>query len=255
MLHYKMYGSSTNTIVLLHGFCENNTCFNEQVFFLKDHYKVITIDLPGFGNSEVEPGVTIDQMAKMVQMVLVANNIEKCLLFGHSMGGYVALSFANQFNFMLLGLGLINSTAAADTSERKEKRKKVIEFLLGHGKEAYIKSFIPGLFLPENQNKPYVNKCIIQGIHSKSSGIIEAAKAMMKRPNHYDTLAKINLPVYFGVGMHDAIINPDDIFEQAARCNIAKVVRFNKTAHMCMFEEPELLNNTILSFADYCVNR
>lgn len=52
MLHYTSNGVG-NTIVLIHGFCEQSTCFNEQVFLLKADYNVITIDLPGHGQSPV----------------------------------------------------------------------------------------------------------------------------------------------------------------------------------------------------------
>ena len=87
-------GSSSNgpCIVLLHGFLESLCIWDEFVNELSKDFKVLTIDLPGHGKTENFSEVhTMEFMAETVKAVLEHLKIEKCVLIGHSMGGYVRL--------------------------------------------------------------------------------------------------------------------------------------------------------------------
>lgn len=253
MLHYSLTKStSNNTIVLLHGFCLNSTCFTKQVLFLSSHANVVTIDLPGFGNSPIVQDITIDEMANMVAATLNTLGIRKCTLFGHSMGGYVALAFARHYNHMLNGFGLIHSTAAADTPERIEKRKQVIAFIQKQGIKHYLTTFIPSLYFGTNQHLPEVQASVEQSLTSKPDGIIAAANAMMHRSSGFDVLSASNVPVFFAIGKHDELIQEQDLFDQLALPPVAKVCYLTQSAHMGMHEETALLNNSILEFSNFC---
>lgn len=234
-------------MVLIHGCCENNTYFNEQVLFFKDICNVLTLDLPGFGETPSVPEITIEEMAQMVNQVLVQEKIETCIVIGHSMGGYVTLAFAELFPNKLKGFGLIHSLANADTEERKDKRKQVISFIQENGKEKYIKNFIPSLFAP-NAHKDIIESAIDQGLESDELGIIEVAKAMMLRPDRQSILRNTVLPVYFAIGKNDQLIPESTMFAQAAICQKSMVTYLEKSAHMGMIEEPELLNIGIKKF-------
>jgi len=247
MLNYKRTGSGNQTLVLIHGYCENNTCFNEQVLFFKGICSVLTLDLPGFGKTPSVPEITIEEMAQMVNQVLVQEKIESCIILGHSMGGYVTLAFAELFPNKLKGFGLIHSIANADSDERKDKRKQVISCIRENGKEKYIKNFISGLFTPNTQ-KDIIEYAIEQGLESDELGIIEAAQAMMLRPDRQSVLRNTSLPVYFVIGKNDQLIPEATMFAQAAVCQKSMITYLEKSAHMGMMEEPELLNNGINKF-------
>src|ERR1043166_2890153 len=105
MLHYLKSGSGF-PLVLLHGFCENHACFTNQARFLQDHFQVITLDLPGFGESSPLPHWSMESMAEELNRFLDELHVESCILFGHSMGGYITLAFAEQFPGRLKGFGL-----------------------------------------------------------------------------------------------------------------------------------------------------
>nr|HQU59328.1 alpha/beta hydrolase [Saprospiraceae bacterium] len=91
-------------VVLLHGFCEDRTLWDEfSTSLLEESFRVIRIDLPGFGKSEVIAGATIEQMAEAVRAVLKTLGQEQVVLIGHSMGGYVSLAFARLFPEALMG--------------------------------------------------------------------------------------------------------------------------------------------------------
>jgi len=130
MLKHQFYFSNKNeTIVLIHGFCENSRFFDKQTDYLKDDFNILTLDLPGFGGSKVIKNLTIPTMAAKVKELLDYLKIKNCFMFGHSMGGYVTLAFAKEFSFMLNGFGLIHSTAAKDSFERLAKRTQLIKFI------------------------------------------------------------------------------------------------------------------------------
>jgi pimeloyl-ACP methyl ester carboxylesterase len=203
-------GNGPETIVFLHGFCENNTCFNEQVLFFCSHYEVITIDLPGFGKSETVSNISL-------------------------------------FPEYLKGIGLIHSTPIADSEERKDKRKQVIKFLEKHDTEIYLKNFIPPLFTEDNAVK-YATKFIEEGKKGPKEGIIEAVKAMMNREDNSELIEKLDIPFFWGIGKYDSLISENDLFTFAFKCKKPYIAYLKNSAHMSMVEEANELNKHIFQF-------
>ena len=248
MLNYYCQGSGKGILVLVHGFCENNTCFNEQVLFFKGTHTVITVDLSGFGNSPVIPDVSIDKMAEELYQTLKHLQVNTCVVLGHSMGGYVVMAMAEKYPELLAGFGLIHSVATADNEERKEKRKQVVSFIEKNGKEAYIRNFIPGLFAESNQGKPYVETFVKEALKGPQEGITTAALAMMNRPDRLEVLKNAKVPVFFGVGKNDSLIPEEAMFRQAAMPVVSHICYLQQAGHVGMVEEPEKLNLGILEF-------
>ncbi len=251
MLHYHSAGAGDTNLVLLHGYCENNTCFNEQVLFFKDHCKVIVPDLPGFGKSEVIGESSMESMADEVHKVLLHEKVSDCIMIGHSMGGYVTLAFAEKYPKLLKGFGLLHSTANADTEERLEKRKQVISFIETNGVETYLKNFIPTLF-SNSANREDVDFIITEALKGPKEGIIEAIRAMMKRPDRKGVLKEVSVPVLFVAGEYDQLIPSGDLFLQASMCKVSQTVYLKNAAHMGMLEDPENLNKELQKFIDLC---
>lgn len=103
MLYHQTSGSG-NTIVLVHGFCENNTCFDKQVLLLNKRHFVVSVDLPGFGKSESIPNTSMNSIADLLYLTLQKLNITKPVIIGHSMGGYVALAYAKKYVASMSGI-------------------------------------------------------------------------------------------------------------------------------------------------------
>jgi len=120
---YRMEGAG-KAVVLLHGFGEDSNIFNEQINYLTDYCQLIVPDLPGSGKSAIlddsEKEISIDDYARCIHALLQAENINSCIMLGHSMGGYITLSFAELFPQNLLAFGLIHSTAFADSDEKNK---------------------------------------------------------------------------------------------------------------------------------------
>jgi pimeloyl-ACP methyl ester carboxylesterase len=250
MLHYTSNGLGS-TIVLIHGFCENSTCFNEQVFLLKDHYTIITIDLPGHGQSPVIPSFSMNDLADEINRVLEAEGVNQCVLIGHSMGGYAALAFAKKFGNKLAGFGLMHSTANADSDERKAKRDQAIAVVTEKGAEIYVHNFIPPLFAANTPNE------LIAGRQASNDNItaetlVACLTAMKNREDSSMFIIETNLPAAFFVGKQDMIIPEKDMLAQAVSAKVAKVVYLENAAHMGMLEIPAEVADGMKAFADFC---
>ncbi len=247
-------------IVLLHGFCEDSTVWDEfKSSLLEAAYQVVGIDLPGFGRSEAIPGISIEQMAEAVQAVLVETGLGKSIVIGHSMGGYVSLAFARRFPEMLLGLGLFHSHPYADTEAKKEGRLKSAAFIHRQGHALFVKQLIPALFAQKfaRDNTLLIEKLSYQAAQYPSAGIIAALEAMAQRPDESETLAKLAVPALFIIGKKDTAIPADQSLEQIHLPPLASIHILDQVGHMGMFEAPGKTQIIAREFAAFCetINR
>ncbi len=250
MLHYSSYGSG-QTIVLIHGFCENSTCFNEQVFLLKGHYNIICIDLPGHGQSAEQSSFSIEDVAGQVNRVLDVCGVEQCVMIGHSMGGYVTLAYAKKYANRLKGFGLLHSTANADSAERKAKRGQAIGVINEKGATFYVEQFIPPLFA-DGTNSELIAARQQANAKITSATLIACLTAMKNRPDSNALLSASNMPVAFIAGAKDALIPMHDMLAQAASVPVAQVTCLPDAAHMGMLENPKEVSKAIGDFAGFC---
>ncbi|HWS59814.1 MAG TPA: alpha/beta fold hydrolase, partial [Flavobacterium sp.] len=123
---YTDQGKGT-AIVLLHGFLENQSMWNAYISDFSKKNRVITIDLLGHGATECLGYIhSMEDQADMIHHVLHDLKIRKAVFIGHSMGGYIALAFAELYPDSMKGLVLLNSTSRADSDERKINRDRAI---------------------------------------------------------------------------------------------------------------------------------
>ena len=110
-ISYSDIGKGT-ALVLLHGFLENSTMWDFYIEAFAKKHRVITIDLLGHGQTECLGYIhTMEDMADAVHAVLHELHIKKAFFTGHSMGGYVALAFAELYADIVKGIVLLNSTS------------------------------------------------------------------------------------------------------------------------------------------------
>lgn len=137
-------------VVLLHGYLESLLVWEEFVPLLYKRVRVVTLDLPGHGISEVKGEVhTMEFLADTVADGLRALGIKRCTLVGHSMGGYVALAFLERHPEMLDGLVLLSSTPNADTPEKAENRRREIALVQAGKKDALARVAPAAGFAPK----------------------------------------------------------------------------------------------------------
>ncbi|MBV7533368.1 alpha/beta fold hydrolase [Chitinophaga sp. sic0106] len=241
-------------VVLLHGFSENSEVWKAQQEHLSKDYRVIVPDLPGTGKSPLTAGLTIAAMADYVYSILLAENIKETVVIGHSMGGYVALALQQQHPEVIKGLGLFHSTAAADTAEKKDTRRKSIEFIRQHGGKLFIRQTIPNLFSPATKtNKPeLVDACIDMCSQCPDESLIAYTNAMMQRPDLTGLLSSVTAPMLFVIGKDDNAVAPAGVMQQVMLPNTSNIFIFEEVGHMGMWEKIEESNHLLNQFISFC---
>ncbi len=204
---YRTAGSG-KAIVLLHGFLESAVIWEEYAEVLAKNYRVIAVDLPGHGDTAVFGEThTVALMAEVVQAVLEAENVAQASFIGHSMGGYVALAFANQFPEKTLSVGLFHSSVFADSSEKQAERDKVVK-VLQRNPAIFIEEAIPNLFAKIHREKfaAEIEALKTLALRTPALGAIASVRGMKIRPDQSAWLSSVSLPVLLIAGRFDTTI-------------------------------------------------
>ncbi|MDD2793776.1 MAG: alpha/beta hydrolase [Sediminibacterium sp.] len=250
VMHYAVTGKGF-PVVLIHGFGEDSSIWNNQVNFLKDHCMLLIPDLPGTGPS-LNKGdeLSMESMAADIKAMLDQENIHRCLLLGHSMGGYIALAFAELYSGYLAGFGLVHSTAYADNEEKKKNRQRGIELIEQYGGYAFLKNSIASLFGNAFKTAaPEVVAALIEKSKQFSNRALQQYyQAMMLRPDRTAVLRNTALPVLIIAGTEDVAAPFGDVLEQAALSDHIQLHVLEGTGHMGMLEATTQLNQYLLNF-------
>lgn len=234
---YESYGSGP-CLVLLHGYLETKAVWSSFIK-LFDNLKIIVPDLPGHGDSDVICDKhTMELMAESVAAILEAEKIEKCVIYGHSMGGYVALAFARLFPEKTIATGLLHSTIYADAADKQHNRKREIEMIEAGKQKLVISGMMPRIVAPQNVEKLQTELQTImeEALKFSSEGIIAALRGMMERPEHSIDKSK---PFHLIGGRFDQFI-PVEVYEKMATDNKTIEINFIKeTGHASFIEKPE----------------
>ncbi len=254
-VHYRDEGrNNKKTVVLLHGFLQNLDVWSSYVLSYMHHLRVITIDLPGHGQTETFSEThSMDFMARMVKTVLDEAGVDQCVMIGHSMGGYVALAFAEKHPYLLRGLGLINSHALPDSEEHRHWRQAICE-QVKENRASYIVNFVPTLF--DDHNRAGLSQDIKdlqdQCLETRSESIIAAQNGMMNRPSRIDVLRQLEVPILFIYGKNDNRIPLELAISQAMIPHHAEILILDNVGHMAFIEEREYVKPRIKNFVDTC---
>lgn len=240
-LHYVTRGQGT-PLMLVHGFPLNHTIWNETAALLEDEVRVILPDLPGHGQSPVAEPVTMDSMADGLAAILDALGIEKVVLAGQSMGGYVCLAFARRHSQRLAGLGLVCTQAAADSPEKRQARLDQAEQTLAEGSQRVVESMSAVL-----TNRPEMAEGLKHLMSSTpAAGMAAALRAMAERAEMSAFLPQISVPALVMAGLADAIIPVERAREMAASLPDAQLVELAGVGHSPMMEAPQATAEALL---------
>ena len=232
-------------LVLIHGYPLDHTTWNDVSHLLENEFDLILPDLRGLGeSSEVKSVYTVSDMASDIAGLLDYLKIEKAVVVGHSMGGYVALAFARDYSQYLSGLGMISSQALADSPERKEGRYKSAADVAEKGVSQVAESMAPKLSTNEHV-QAFVRDLIKQ---QKAAGVIGSLKAMAERPDSIDLLKVIKTPVIIIHGDADALISVERGREMKETARGAYYFELPGLGHMPMMENPQAVADALKSF-------
>lgn len=174
-----------------------------------------------------------------------ALEIPECYLLGHSLGGYITLSFAQRHASSLKGFGLIHSTGYPDSEEAREKRLKSVSTIQNDGITTFVDGLVPGLFAPAAAPQ-LLQRAKEIGYRTPPQGAAGAALAMRERPDRRDVISATALPVLLVAGAEDGLIPAERTFT-SDKPNVTKAT-ISGAGHMSMYEAPERLSEIIKDF-------
>ena len=255
-LSYKVNGNGY-PIMLVHGFGEDSSIWQEQVQALQHHALVITPDLPGSGASpwpcSGDGFLTMEDHAEALANILDAEGLETCTIVGHSMGGYIALAFAARWPERLNGFGLFHSTASADGPEKITARERGIAFVQQHGAAAFLAEVIPGLYgeMFKQNHADQVSDHMHRANQFTNAAIIGYYRGMLARPDRKPVLQNFAKPVLLIMGEDDKTVHLQETLPQSHLPVECHVHIWKQVAHMGMRENPSQANAALQEFLSH----
>ena len=239
-----------NAIVLLHGFLENALIWEPFISTLSKHNRVICMDLLGHGKTGCLGYVhTMELMADTVEAVLKHLKIKRSTFIGHSMGGYVALAFAEKNPDAIEGLCLMNSTANADSPEKKKNRDRAI-LAVKQNHKTFIRIAISNLFNPKNRTifLEKIKAVIEDALKTPLKGIIAALEGMKIRENRETLLHFTPFKKMLILGKKDPVIDYESLISEIKNTKV-ELVEF-PDGHMSHIENKDKFLQVIVYFIE-----
>jgi len=246
-ISYTDSGKGT-AIVLLHGFLENSTMWDYFIADFSKKYRIITIDLLGHGNTEPLGYVhSMEDNADVVHAVLSELKIRKAVFVGHSMGGYVALAFAELYADNIKGVVLLNSTSRADSDERKTNRDRAIK-AVKQNYSNFVRLSIANLFSENNRERlaQEIENVKIEALKTPLQGIVASLEGMKIRKDREVILHFAPYPILLVLGKNDPVLNYEESTEQIEGTAV-KLLAF-PDGHMSPIENRDDLKKSLLDF-------
>ncbi|VEB35925.1 lipolytic protein [Legionella sainthelensi] len=239
-------------LVLIHAFPTDQRLWQPQLEGLKKHFRVITLDLWGFGQSSGGNGraISMSEYADEVKQLLDYLNIDKAIIAGESMGGYIALAFLQKYTNKTAGLVLSNTQALADSEEMKATREATALDVLENGIDSLIKGFMAKSLSPNasEEIKAYLYHILTQ---QKPTALASALRGMALRETTSHVLATTIVPVLIITGEFDKIISPQQSVAMHALSKNSQLVILADAGHLSNFEQPNLWNQSVIDVFAY----
>ena len=250
-LAYFDEGKGEQTILLIHGFGEDHGIWKNQIEFLSNHYRVIAPNLPGVHCKPLALHHSQTPDIRMYEEVLHDLmhhlHIEQYYIVGHSMGGYIGLSFADYYVNHVQGLLLLHSTAYKDNEAKKTSRMKVAEFIQEWGVSKYLETATPNLFGDafKKTNPGIIQNVIDSGTDISPEAIIQFVFAMRNRKAMTHLLQQHTIPVWMIAGEADLAVPIQDSLEQIKLLPSSNSLVLENVGHMGMLEATDQVNEFI----------
>lgn len=243
--------SHAKPIVVIHGFPLNHEMWTPQFEFLKQDFRVVAYDVRGHGESDVGDGqYTMELFAEDLLGLLDSLKIEKAVLCGLSMGGYIALRAVEKSMERVEGLVLCDTKAEADSNEAKLKRAATIRSIKVQGIKPFIESQIQALLAPQTVTHNPATVERVRGMihHNSPLGICGALLAMAGRTDTLTVLPKLKIPTLILVGEDDILTPPEVSKSMHAKIPHSTMHIIQRAGHLSNLENTEDFNSHIRDF-------
>jgi 3-oxoadipate enol-lactonase len=259
-MNYEDVGNGP-ALLLIHGFPLDHTLWTYQLESLRNEYRLVAPDLRGHGKSQTPPGpYRMEQMAQDLCDLIDSLKIERVVLVGLSMGGYIAFASWRLYPHRVRALVLADTRAVADTPQGRQNRQESVQRVQAQGTQAIVEGMLPRLLSPNTlRNKPKVVAHARRMMtNTPATGVVGALQGMAERPDATLTLSTITVPTLIVVGADDAITPPAEaeamretiLSAQGERTAGDKVhgVIIPDAGHLTPLENPPAFNQALREF-------
>jgi 3-oxoadipate enol-lactonase len=249
---YKDHGGEGTPVVLVHGFPFDSEMWEQQVDALGDKFRVVTIDLLGFGESDAphdRSAYSIETYADQVKAVVDALGVGKVVLVGLSMGGYVTFAFMRKYRDFAAGVVLADTRAEADAPEAIERRTAQQKQVSEQGTAELIDA-LTGTYVSQatmDKKKDVVER-VKSLMDNPAYGFIGALEALKNRLDSTDGLVEIKVPTLIVVGEKDALTPPELSRKMHEHIGESRLVVIPEAGHMSNLESPDVFNGALAEF-------
>jgi pimeloyl-ACP methyl ester carboxylesterase len=236
-------------VVFLHGFGEDASIWTDFLALLPKRNTYLTPDF-----SHLKSCFSISEYAEWLKKETDKAGIQEMVLIGHSMGGYIALEFAEHHADQIIGLGLFHSSVAPDSEEKREARDKTIQFLIKHDTDLFIKHFYPNMFNEtfKHENQKLLSDNIERFTKIPNEALLASTLAMKSRKGQLAEINEFDFPIFQIIGMLDSFVNYKDALEQTFLIKHPSVLLLHSISHAGMYEKPEVCAQFISDFITRC---
>ncbi len=213
--------------------------------------RVVTPDLRGFGGSRLgEDDPSLDLMADDVARLLDDEGVDRAVIGGQSMGGYVTMAFCRRHPDRLLGVVLADTKAAADTAVAKANRERIARAVTDDGTAVLVDEVLPALVGTTTKQRRAMVAGRVRGLVQSAppAAVAWVQRAMAGRPDSFDTLRALKVPALVVVGEEDELSPPADAEAMAYAMPAATLTVIEKAGHLSAIEQPEAFNQAVAEF-------
>jgi 3-oxoadipate enol-lactonase len=237
-------------LLFIHGWPHDRTLWGAQLSGLPTQARCLAPDLRGFGDSTVEPPYSIEQFADDLAAFLQTVDVDRAVVCGLSMGGYVALAMLRRHRALVRGLILTSTRATADTDEARQKRMRLIDFVEEHGVEILaskqLRTMVGETTFTSRLDVVEALRQLMAG--APLEGVVGGLRAMAERRDSTDLLAGIDLPTLVVSGSEDTFTPPAELRALAAAIPRSRFETIRGGGHLIPYERPAAFNHLVGEF-------
>lgn len=248
-------GGRGEAVLFVHGFPFNGGQWEAQIERLPQRWRFLAPDLRGFGETERGGGegpLGMDLLADDLAAFLDSQEIERAVVCGLSMGGYIAFALWRWHRARVRALVLCDTRAGADTAEAKEKRRAMAERVRREGVGALAEAQLPLLLSAETRReRPEVVERVREMIESTpQETILRALVGLAERPDSTDLLPTITVPTLVVGGAEDVMTPPDELEALARSIPGAHLQLIEGAGHLPNLENPVAFDRVLVHFLE-----
>lgn len=248
---YDDFGKGIIPVIFIHGFPFNKSSWKPQMDFLKNTHRVIAYDIRGFGKSTIgKEKQSISLFADDLIKFMDGLEIDKAIVCGLSMGGYILLNAVNRYPARFKAIILSDTQCIADSPEVKEKRNQTISQITDGRLKDFAEGFVKNIFCQEtlDTKKETVEKIKNSILSTLPETITATLRALAERWETCSTLPEISVPALIVCGKEDKVTPLAQSEFLLQNIPNAKLHSIDKAGHMSNLEQADEFNKHLKNF-------